>query len=267
MKYSDSVCLLGAGNVATHLGRALQAANYPILGIFSRMAEHADRLAEELDCPIPTPHLEELPDAEIVIISVKDDAIPDVAYGWAKSHPQSHALLVHTAGSVPLKAVADVSEKAAVLYPMQTFSWTRPIDFQKVPIFVEGSNDEALLAVTKLAHNLSALVTPLDTARRRILHLSAVFACNFPNHCYALAYGLLRQAGIPPESLLPLIDETAAKLHELNPEEAQTGPAVRWDESVMQKHLLLLDGQPQMQAIYKMLSTSIHQLQESAAPL
>jgi len=56
-----------------------------------------------------------------------------------------------------------------------------------------------------------------------------------------------------------LIDETAAKVHDLAPREAQTGPAVRNDRRVIDKHLLLLANHPEKAALYKLLSEHIHQ--------
>ena len=89
------------------------------------------------------------------------------------------------------------------------------------------------------------------------MHLAAVFACNFTNHIYALAVKLLQKQDIPADVLLPLIDETAAKIHTMPPREAQTGPAIRYDENVINKHLAML-GDPDMRSIYRLISQSIH---------
>ena len=101
----------------------------------------------------------------------------------------------------------------------------------------------------------------LDSEKRKYLHLSAVFANNFANHCFALAYKLLENKGIDPQCLLPLIDETANKLHSLTPMQAQTGPAVRWDENVIEKQMALLGDMPDLQQMYETMTQSIHRLQ------
>ena len=88
--------------------------------------------------------------------------------------------------------------------------------------------------------------------------MAAVFACNFTNHMYALCDRLLQKHGIPFEVMLPLIDETARKVHELKPAEAQTGPAVRYDENVIGKHLSLLADDPECQELYEKISKSIY---------
>ena len=105
---------------------------------------------------------------------------------------------------------------------------------------------------------ISENVYEADSEQRKSLHLAAVFTCNFTNHMYALAAGLLKKYGLPFEVMLPLIDETARKVHELEPRLAQTGPAVRYDENVIGEHLQMLSDEPDMQELYRLISESIH---------
>ena len=124
---------------------------------------------------------------------------------------------------------------------------------------VDGSAVDTTLALLRsLAESISDHVYELSTEQRKYLHLAAVFACNFANHCYALSADVLAQVGLPFDVMLPLIDETARKVHELHPLDAQTGPAVRYDENVMQAQQQLL-GDPLMRDIYQKMSQSIHQ--------
>lgn len=272
MKKISSICLLGSGNVATHLAFALQQGGYQIKGIYSRTLRNAQELASKLDCALATDRLECLPAADAYIFSVKDDVLPHLAQRLAGLHPQSKALFIHTAGSVPLSALGEWVEQAAVLYPMQTFSKASvggkkdARSFAEIPLFIESSTPEGLSLVEDLAQVLSDHVTELDSERRRKLHLSAVFACNFANHCYAMAYRLLQDAGIDPRCLWPLIDETARKVHTLEPLRAQTGPAVRWDERVMGEQTEALAAYPEMQEIYKAMSHSIHTYHDKLRP-
>jgi predicted short-subunit dehydrogenase-like oxidoreductase (DUF2520 family) len=109
-----------------------------------------------------------------------------------------------------------------------------------------------------LASSLCDRVVEMSTEDRRYLHLAAVWACNFVNHCYDITSEVLSSHGIPFDVMLPLIDETARKVHELAPKQAQTGPAVRYDTNVMDRHIALMAGEPQLQQLYKALSESIH---------
>lgn len=261
--------MIGSGNVATHLSRALEKAGFVIVSVYSRKLGHAQSLASLLTHAVATDSLDTLPKSQIYVFCVKDDVLPNLVERLSARMPECDSLVVHTAGSVPLSAISDHFENAAVLYPMQTFSRVRDVNFSKIPLFVEGSNELSLQLITQMAMRLSMSVTQLDSKRRRILHLASVFACNFTNHCYALASEIMREADIAPTLLFPLIDETAKKIHELSPIDAQTGPAARWDENVMANQILLLKDKQEMKAIYRTMSQSIHNLQtrhQSSSP-
>lgn len=258
MRYEGEICMIGAGNVATNLAQAFQSSGYEVNAVFSRTMKHAKSLASSLNGAKAFDNFDDLPDADVYVFCVKDDVMPILVQQLAQIKPASESLVLHTAGSVPLSKLSTLFKNAAVLYPMQTFSAARSVDFSKIPLFVEGSNELSLRRVTSLATSISSSVTELDSEHRRFLHLAAVFACNFTNHCYALASNILKEAGIAPECLLPLIDETAAKVHDMSPAEAQTGPAVRWDRSVLELHRQLLESRAELQDIYMALSQSIH---------
>lgn len=285
------IVVIGAGNLATHLAPALQEAGHRILQVFSRTEESASALASRLSCGWTTEVEQITPRAEVYIFSVRDAVLEELArrvYDHLKSlsgqgttsspadgdvpaanstsspansdipapatpATGADALFVHTAGSMSMEVLP--SPRRGVLYPMQTFSRSRAVRFREIPVFVESPTDESLLLA--LASQLSARACALDGERRRLLHLAAVFACNFVNHMYDLADGILTGAGLPFDVMLPLIDETARKVHQLRPRQAQTGPAVRYDRNVMERQIELLpDGQDRL--IYELLSKSIH---------
>jgi predicted short-subunit dehydrogenase-like oxidoreductase (DUF2520 family) len=202
--------------------------------------------------------LEELPqDADVYIIAVKDSALQEVIRQLTKrltaDTGQGETLLLHTAGSMPLSVFDGYSGNGGVLYPMQTFSMDREVDFKEIPLFIEGKDAR----IRQLAESISNHVYELSTADRKYLHLAAVFACNFANHCYTLAADVLEKKGLPFDVMLPLVDETARKVHELHPKDAQTGPAVRGDQNVMQAQAALLEGPTK--EIYELLSQSIQE--------
>ena len=251
------IVLIGAGRLATHLGPALCRAGHEVVQVYSRTAESAEALAM-LTCSEALTDLNDVTqEAEVYICAVKDAVLPSLLPVLCKG--REDALFLHTAGSMPLDVFSGHARHYGVLYPMQTFSKERKLDFSRIPCFVEADSDATLAVVERLASSISSNVRRLSSDDRRYLHLSAVFACNFVNHCYQLAGDLLAEHGIPFETLLPLIDETAAKVHDLHPREAQTGPAVRYDENVIRRQTDMLDGLPK--EIYKLMSDSIHQSQ------
>lgn len=246
--------MVGSGNVATHLSVALQAAGHCVVGVYSRTKTNADRLASTLQCSAFT-SLTCIPEADVYIFAVKDDALSALI---SEITPSAHALFLHTAGSVPVDVFKGKAEHYGVLYPLQTFSRECAVCFREIPCFIEASTDQARQQLKCLADSVSSNVKWLDSDSRRYLHLAAVFACNFTNHCYTMAWQLLQERGVDPHVLLPLIDETSRKVHRLSPAAAQTGPAVRWDTSVMQRHLSLLEDQHYAGALYQLMSEGIH---------
>lgn len=247
------VCI-GSGNLATNLTLAWKEAGILVEQVFSRTEANARALAERLGCAWTSSSGEIINDADLYLFSLKDSALETVA----SRLPKNNGLWVHTAGSMPLSVFEPFTTRRGVLYPLQTFSKGRRIDLGNVPFFLEANSEEDGAILEQLARAVSRDVRFLPSEKRRHLHLAAVFACNFVNHIYALADDILRKEGIPFEVLLPLIDETAAKVHRLTPREAQTGPAIRYDENVINKHLAMLDKMPELKALYETLSRSIH---------
>lgn len=252
------IVLIGAGNVATHLGIALQKAGCLILQVYSRTEESASALAARLSVDYTIVPDEIRRDADLYIVALKDAVLRQLAPVLVKGREQ--ALFVHTAGSMSMDLWKGLVKRYGVLYPMQTFSKQREVDFNTVPFFIEASAPAEVELLRMVAVRLSPKVYEVTSGQRRYLHLAAVFACNFANHMYALSSHILEKQGIPFEVMLPLIDETAGKVHELSPTQAQTGPAVRYDENVISKHLEMLADEESLQELYEKISKSIHNL-------
>ena len=234
------IVVIGTGRLASNLVPALQKVGHEVRVVNSRT-------------------LEGLPnEADAFVIAVKDDALESVARRVVQGREEQ--VFFHTAGSMPLSVFKGIARHYGVFYPMQSFSKERQVDFADVPIFLEGCDDKAIQTAHAIAESISRKVYELTTAERRYLHLAAVFACNFANHCYALSAKVLEQHGLPFDVMLPLIDETARKVHTMHPVPAQTGPAIRWDENVMSAQKALLDNEPEMQKIYELMSNSIYKL-------
>ena len=252
------IVLIGAGNLATHLGKALHAAGHDMVQVFSRTMQSAETLASLLDAEPLTDMAQVRDDADVYIFSVKDSALEQLISQLCGGEKK---VFLHTAGSMPMSVFREKALHYGVLYPMQTFSKQREVDFSIIPCFIEANDEFALKQIEGLAGQISHRVYQLSSEDRKYLHLSAVFACNFANHCYAASQELLQQHGIPFDVMLPLIDETAAKVHGMTPKEAQPGPAVRYDENVIGKQIRLLENQPYFQKIYDCMSKSIHELE------
>lgn len=249
----QNITLIGAGNLATQLGQALKDAGFNIKLVFSRTEKSARELAEKLNCSY-TMSLSEIAPNDLIIVSVKDDVLETVL----QQLNVENSLVVHTAGSMPMSVLAGYANRYGVFYPLQTFSKSKAVEFSEVPICLEASSEEILNELKQLAVKLSKSVQQITSEERKMLHLAAVFTCNFVNHFYQVGDRLLEKQGLDFELLKPLIKETSDKVMTLKPTEAQTGPAVRFDETIINKHLKLLTDDPELKKIYSFVSESIY---------
>ena len=245
--------MLGAGNVATHLSKALIRSGNPVVQVWSRNNQNATELALEIGANSIADFKDISEDVELVIIAVNDDAIVSVANQIPKREGQ---VVVHTSGSTGL-SVLNMHASSGVIYPIQTFSKDVDLDFNKVPLCIEGSDDETRNSLLNLAKKLCDNVEIVDSPARLVLHIAAVFACNFTNYLYTIAQDLLEKSSLSFNLIKPLIFETVNKIATNLPENVQTGPAKRNDEYIMAKHLDILQANPEWQEIYRLISQNI----------
>jgi predicted short-subunit dehydrogenase-like oxidoreductase (DUF2520 family) len=247
------ITIIGSGNVATHLSAAFKNAGHRIVQVYSRNMDNAALLAYHVKAE-PIDDLAQIdPETDIFIISIKDDAIGLVAEQLAVHQK----LMVHTSGATDMYALLAFSDNVGVFYPLQTFSKTKELDFRTVPLCIEAADQSIAKNLNELAQTISNNVYDVDSTQRKVLHLAAVFACNFPNYLYNIAQQLLAQHNLDFDLIRPLILETAQKALVALPATAQTGPAVRRDEVTMNNHLALLADRPDLQQIYNLLSQGI----------
>lgn len=252
------VTLIGAGNLATQLGKSLKKAGVIISQVYSRTEDSARTLGELLEAEWLTDIKALRDEADIYIFSVKDSVLCELISEVCKG--RGDKLFLHTAGSMSMSCFEGKALRYGVFYPMQTFSKTKDVDFERIPVFIESNSIETEDVIRSLANKLTQRVIRLSSADRKYLHLAAVWACNFTNYCYTVASDILGEHGIPFDVMLPLINETTEKIQKISPKEAQTGPAVRGDRNVMSKQLELMNGKEDLQELYKMLSKGINPL-------
>lgn len=244
------VVILGAGNVATHLAINL-ARHTHVRQIYNHNLSGAEVLAAKVGAQA-IDNLDSLcTDAGLYIISVKDDAIAEIA----QKLKGVGGLWAHTSGSVGMEALAAISCDYGVFYPMQTFSKDVDVNMHEVPIFIEGNNPETARLLKQYASLISEKVYYADSEHRAKLHIAAVFACNFTNRLWDISASLLKELGLGFETMRPLVEAMLAKACEVTPREGQTGPARRNDRKIINKHLEMLDGENK--ELYSILSESI----------
>ena len=252
------IVLLGTGNLATRLGIALHAKDAEIIQVYGRTKSGASQLASLLGVPYTLSKTEINATADLYILAVSDEAIPDVV----ADTPIRDQLVVHTSGSVSMDILASVVKNYGVFYPLQTLSRQKAVDFSSVPICIEANSPENLAKLKALADTVSHHVVHVDSTQRRQLHLAAVFVCNFVNHFYSIGEKLLQEQQLDYSLLKPLILETAYKAIQYSPPTVQTGPAVRGNATIMNQHLKMLAQHPEWQKIYELISKDINSSQK-----
>lgn len=248
-----SIIILGTGNLAQHLCHSFsEVSSINLIQVFGRNTETLKKLSTYAEtCSNPN----EIKDADVYIIAVKDDAIAKVS----QSLTSKKGIVVHTSGAVEMDAIESVN--SGIFYPLQTFTKGKAIDFKSIPICIEAKQSSALQVLRILGEAISETVYEITSDQRKKLHLAAVFANNFTNHLYSISEDICLQEGLPFELLQPLILETAKKVQSITPKEAQTGPARRDDKKSIQNHLSLLKDKKQTE-LYILFSEAIKKVYE-----
>lgn len=248
-----SVSIIGSGNVATHLANVLYSKGLNVNQVYSKRLNNAKVLANRVRAGFTDDLKGIKPNSDMYIIAVSDDVISEVV----NELEIDKKILVHTSGSVDVDVLKNASKNYGSFYPLQTFTKGVKIDFENIPMCVEGSNKKTENELTALALLLSGNVNKISSEQRKKLHLAAVFACNFSNYMQIIAEELCEQNEVSFDLLKPLIKETFEKGIDLLPSENQTGPARRGDKKIMEKHLDLLGNNQELKEIYTLISNQI----------
>jgi predicted short-subunit dehydrogenase-like oxidoreductase (DUF2520 family) len=247
------ISFIGAGNVSGALSHQMHMSGFRIQKIVSRTGETGRSLARS--CNASWSSVYDFSDSEdLIIVAVPDDKLPEIL---TLINCQDTTVVAHTAGSLGLDLFPASLKHIGVFYPLQTFSGNRIVSFSDLPFFLEASDSYSSKILKDIAESMGSKVHFIDTENRKLLHVAAVFACNFTNHMLTAAKEITQKAGFNFEILKPLINETVLKALEVGPEISQTGPAYRSDIGTIKRHIDLLSFSPELQGIYRELTMSI----------
>jgi predicted short-subunit dehydrogenase-like oxidoreductase (DUF2520 family) len=249
------IVIAGAGRVATQLGLQLVRSQLPVAQVLGRSRDTTQLLAEQLGAKPVYDTADLRTDADWVLLAVPDDDIATVGAQVAKV--LTNALVTHTSGATPGAVLAPFCPFYGVFYPLQTFSLHRQPDWPMIPLCVDAKHVDDMRWLKYMAERLGCTAYTVSDAQRAQLHVAAVFANNFSNHCFNIAEQLLKEAALPFNMLHPLIEETARKAVSTSPAAAQTGPAIRGDMATQTRHFALLEKHPDLQQLYQLLSEAI----------
>jgi predicted short-subunit dehydrogenase-like oxidoreductase (DUF2520 family) len=251
------VVIVGAGNVATVLSKVIHNAGHEIVQVLSRNENHAKVLAQLFNCDSGSFRSSAYKQADIYILAITDTAL----YHLEEYVQLKNKLVVHTAGSVSIEVLKNISSGYGIIYPLQSLIKSSEEDYE-IPLLVDGSNPEVLTILEDFSKTLSNNVTKADDQERLKFHVAAVLVNNFTNHLFAVADEFCEKENIDFEKLYPLIDETIRRIKLHSPQTVQTGPAIREDIYTLGKHLQILSDHPDLKYLYLKLSESILKLHQ-----
>jgi predicted short-subunit dehydrogenase-like oxidoreductase (DUF2520 family) len=249
----QNIVIIGAGRLGTHLGVAFYKLGLNICQVYNRTPGQGEKLASRVRAEYISDLSDVVPDADVYLLAVSDSVLEELALKLRLKNN----LVVHTSGTVDMDVLSPISGRIGVFYPVQTFSPNRRINFNKVPVCIEGNSKLVEQHLIMLARKLTQKVHCLDSEQRRILHLGAVFASNFTNFIYAVTEELLISSDIPFNLLEPLIHQTIQNIRHGDVFQSQTGPAMRGDTKVLDKHREMLSQHPDYLEIYNLITNNI----------
>lgn len=247
-----NISIIGSGNVATALAKLALAKGHTILQIHSRNKQNAHLLAKEVFAEAGSLEMPILPNAEMVIMALNDD----VLNAQLLQIGCGNALVVHTAASVPMDKIAYLSKNFGVLYPLQSLRKESTV-ITEIPLMIEANTPGNLDILRSFANTLSDNVQEVNSAQRAKQHVAAVFVSNFTNHLFALAEAYCKKENLDFNAFFPLIKETGLRIQAKSPSQLQTGPAMRHDDTTINKHIAYLSGYDLQKTVYELMTKSI----------
>jgi predicted short-subunit dehydrogenase-like oxidoreductase (DUF2520 family) len=251
------IVILGCGNVAWHLAKHFFILKNYELFIYNHKANVLlNDFRSKLKCSTASSLNDVIPNADFYFICVTDKYISEVVKKIKIEN--KNAVLIHTSGSAKIDELG-AANHSAVFYPLQSFSKNTDIYWKEIPIIIEAKKLSIKKKILDLAKLFSYNVVSLNYKERLKLHLAAVLVNNFVNALFVSAGDLIsnKTHNNKLKILLPLIKQTVLKIESIDPRLAQTGPAKRNDDLVMEKHLKLLSEDENFRKIYKQLSRLI----------
>jgi len=246
------VVMIGSGNVATIFSRLIKQAGHTILQVISRQLPNARTLATELNCDFSDNYSALNKTADIYIIAINDDSLNKLDNPFTIGDK----LVVHTSASVAKSVLQNISTNYGVLYPLQ--SLRKEInEVVDIPLLIDGNTDTAIKQIEDFALSISSIVSKANDEQRLTLHIAAIIANNFTNHLFVLTEEFCKDEKIDFKLLVPIINETTRRLSMHTAASVQTGPAIRNDDSTINKHLAILANYPKLKNLYQLITESI----------
>ena len=240
------VGVVGAGRVGAVLGAALAQAGHEVVAVSGVSAASRARAADLLpDVPV-LPVDEVVRGADLVLLTVPDDALADLVAGLAATGALPRGvLLAHTSGRHGLAVLEPATRGGALplaLHPVLPFSGTW-VDLHRLSgtAFGVTAPDALRPAAEALVLEMGGEPVWLTEEQRPLWHAALAHGANHLTTLVASSADLLREAGVasPGQVLSPLLG-AALDGALRSGDAALTGPVARGDAGTVRAHLEVL---------------------------
>ncbi len=265
MSDAESVWIVGAGCVARTFASALQQSEVPVVGLWARRPNAAQRAGVESNV---ASYSGELPaafsDASIVVLAVSDDAIAEVARKlWQEGALKEHQVVLHCSGASSatslLASIAGRVRGVGTLHPLRALrnSVVAAQSMAGTTFGIEG-NAAGARAALHLCEALSGRPLHLQAEQMVRYHAVAVMASNYLVTLLGACQSMLNTAGIDAHSAMPaLCDLAQGAIENVRTEgipDALTGPIRRGDLHTVETHLhAIADHHDELLEMYRVL--------------
>src|SRR5258706_3623669 len=251
---------IGAGRVGTGLASGFARAGVNVVAVASRTIASAQKLAKRIRGARACAPQEVAERADIVFLTVPDDAIEAVA---SKVRWRAGSACVHCSGAADLdvlqKAVAD-GALAGGFHPLHMFGEAGDSPGALAGCAIALAGPDALVErLERLARVLDAKPLHLPAGGRALYHAAANFSGAFVIALMQETVALWSKLGIPQAdalaALLPLLRGTADNVEKLGAAGGLGSAVARGDVGTLRKHLdVLAKEAPDSLELYRILS-------------
>lgn len=224
--------VIGPGRAGGSLARASLAAGHEIVGVLSRSA--TDEYGPPLTWDDP------LPEADLALITVKDEAVTEVAerlVGKMTAVP----VAAHVSGFLPVTALSVLADDGVAIggfHPLQTLpDVERGATALRGSFVAVGGDPLAVDTLRVLAVSLGMEPFDIEDSARPAYHAAAAASANFVVTSLAVAGDLLDSADLDLAVMRPLVERVVANVFEGGAGPALTGPIARGDIETVIGHL------------------------------
>jgi len=259
MPPKPQIAIVGPGRLGGALSLALTEAGYRVSEVISRNTPDSRKRAQEIARAIgsvaTTPKTSKL-DSHLIWLCVPDREISAVARALSHSVGWKGKIAFHSSGALASDELDLLRRRGAAVasvHPMMTFVRGSIPSLKGVAFALEG-DAKAIRLARKITRDLGGDAFSISKTNKIAYHAWGGFSSPLLVAMLVTAERVAKAAGLSAAQarkiMLPIVRQTLA----LGPAGAFSGPIVRGDVPVVQKHLRTLQKIPRAKEVYGALA-------------